>query len=81
MCEKCGKPLVIKWGKHGSFLACTGYPTSPPRAAEGDLESSQKDIATRQERARKDIEDAPGKIRPGMRPTWKSLRSKLPREA
>jgi DNA topoisomerase I len=26
ICEKCGKPLVIKWGKHGSFLACTGYP-------------------------------------------------------
>jgi DNA topoisomerase I len=26
LCEKCGKPLVIKWGKHGSFLACTGYP-------------------------------------------------------
>jgi DNA topoisomerase-1 len=26
VCDKCGKPLVIKWGKHGSFLACTGYP-------------------------------------------------------
>lgn len=26
ICEKCGKPMVIKWGKHGSFLACTGYP-------------------------------------------------------
>ena len=25
-CEKCGKPLVIKWGKHGRFIACTGYP-------------------------------------------------------
>ena len=25
-CEKCNKPLVIKWGKHGSFIACTGYP-------------------------------------------------------
>ena len=25
-CEKCGKPMVIKWGKHGSFIACTGYP-------------------------------------------------------
>ncbi len=25
-CDKCGKPLVIKWGKHGSFIACTGYP-------------------------------------------------------
>jgi len=26
MCEKCGKPLVIKWGKHGSFIGCSGYP-------------------------------------------------------
>jgi DNA topoisomerase-1 len=25
-CDKCGKPLVIKWGRHGSFIACTGYP-------------------------------------------------------
>ncbi len=26
VCEKCGKPMVIRWGKHGSFLACSGYP-------------------------------------------------------
>jgi DNA topoisomerase I len=26
VCEKCGKPMVIKWGKMGQFLACTGYP-------------------------------------------------------
>jgi DNA topoisomerase-1 len=26
LCDKCGKPMVIKWGKHGSFIACTGYP-------------------------------------------------------
>ena len=26
ICEKCGKPMVIKWGRHGSFVACTGYP-------------------------------------------------------
>jgi DNA topoisomerase-1 len=25
-CDKCGKPMVIKWGRHGSFIACTGYP-------------------------------------------------------
>ncbi|MGO8968261.1 MAG: type I DNA topoisomerase [Myxococcaceae bacterium] len=25
-CEKCGKPMSIKWGKMGRFLACTGYP-------------------------------------------------------
>jgi len=26
ICDKCGKAMVIKWGKHGSFIACTGYP-------------------------------------------------------
>jgi DNA topoisomerase-1 len=25
-CEKCGKPLVIKWGRFGKFIACSGYP-------------------------------------------------------
>ncbi|HUE75791.1 MAG TPA: type I DNA topoisomerase [Chloroflexota bacterium] len=26
MCERCGNPLVIKWGRFGRFIACTGYP-------------------------------------------------------
>src|SRR5262249_9658502 len=25
-CEKCGKPIVIKWGRNGSFGACQGCP-------------------------------------------------------
>lgn len=25
-CKKCGKAMVIKWGRNGKFLACTGYP-------------------------------------------------------
>ena len=25
-CEKCGKPMVIRWGRHGEFLACSAYP-------------------------------------------------------
>jgi DNA topoisomerase I len=25
-CEKCGSPMVIKWGRMGRFLACSGYP-------------------------------------------------------
>ncbi|MBU4321244.1 MAG: type I DNA topoisomerase, partial [Nitrospinae bacterium] len=25
-CEKCGKSMVIKWGRNGKFLACSGYP-------------------------------------------------------
>ena len=26
VCEKCGKGMVIKWGRNGHFLACSGYP-------------------------------------------------------
>ena len=25
-CEKCGKPMVIRWGRFGQFLSCSGYP-------------------------------------------------------
>jgi len=25
-CEKCGRPMLIKQGKYGNFLACSGYP-------------------------------------------------------
>lgn len=26
LCEKCGMPMLIKWGRHGRFMACSGYP-------------------------------------------------------
>ncbi|RJO59073.1 type I DNA topoisomerase [Candidatus Parcubacteria bacterium] len=26
ICEKCGRPMVEKFGRFGKFLACTGYP-------------------------------------------------------
>jgi len=25
-CELCGRPMVLKWGRNGQFLACSGYP-------------------------------------------------------
>ncbi len=25
-CEKCGSPMVIRWGRFGKFLACSAYP-------------------------------------------------------
>jgi len=46
-CEKCGKPLVIKWGRFGKFIACTGYPECsntrelPPDPASVDGLSEQ----------------------------------------
>lgn len=26
ICEKCGRPMVQRWGRFGQFLSCTGYP-------------------------------------------------------
>ena len=26
VCQKCGKPMVVKRGKYGDFLACSGFP-------------------------------------------------------
>src|SRR5438034_11634725 len=73
ICEKCGKPLVIKWGKHGSFIACTGYPDFSPKSAEADLDNLDKDAIKRRERTRKDIEKRLEKIQaryPGSKITW-----------
>jgi DNA topoisomerase-1 len=25
-CQKCASPMIVKWGKTGSFLGCTAYP-------------------------------------------------------
>ena len=26
ICDKCGKPMVVKYGRFGRFIACSGYP-------------------------------------------------------
>ncbi len=40
VCDKCGKPMVIKWGRYGKFMACSGYPecknTRQIAGAEGE---------------------------------------------
>ena len=37
-CENCGKPMVVKRGRFGQFLACSGYP---------ECKTTRKIIATR----------------------------------
>jgi len=40
-CPKCGKPLVIRWGRNGKFMACSGYPEckhSKPLEAQEKVE-------------------------------------------
>ena len=26
ICDQCGRPMVIKWGRKGKFLSCSGFP-------------------------------------------------------
>lgn len=26
VCEKCGRPMVVKWGRRGKFISCSGFP-------------------------------------------------------
>lgn len=41
-CEKCGSPMILKWGPKGQFLACSAFPSckntkSFARADDGNL--------------------------------------------
>jgi len=46
-CEKCGSPMIIRWGRNGRFLACSAFPkcknTKPlPGEENGKLLPDQK---------------------------------------
>jgi DNA topoisomerase-1 len=41
-CELCGKPMIIKWGRNGRFMACTGYPACKnTKPLESELEQTR----------------------------------------
>jgi len=57
-CERCGSPLVIKWGKHGSFYACSSYDKDDPNSCTftkenpinlPDLDSAELQETTQEE--------------------------------
>jgi len=45
-CEKCGRAMVIRWGRNGKFMACSGYPecknTKPLEEQETPQETNEK---------------------------------------
>jgi DNA topoisomerase-1 len=50
VCEKCGSPMVLKWGRYGKFLACSSYPecknTRQLAGGEGgDVPEVHEDVA------------------------------------
>ncbi|MHC4429861.1 MAG: DNA topoisomerase family protein, partial [Planctomycetota bacterium] len=47
VCDKCGKPMVLKWGRFGQFVACSGYPECKnTREVNGSEEIDTGDRAT-----------------------------------
>ena len=52
-CENCGRPMVVKRGRFGMFLACTGYP---------ECKTTRKIIATKQ-----GVDAPPSRIRSSTR--------------
>jgi DNA topoisomerase I len=42
VCENCGSPMVIKWGRNGRFLACSAYPECRTTRPIGGEEEAMK---------------------------------------
>ncbi len=46
-CERCGKPMLLRMGRHGLFLACSGYPEcTQTREPELDVRGIDSDDTT-----------------------------------
>jgi len=46
-CERCGKPMLLRMGRHGLFLACSGYPDCTyTREPELDVRGIDSDDTT-----------------------------------
>jgi DNA topoisomerase-1 len=65
-CELCGAPLVIKWGKHGSFYACSTYDKENPDSCkftkENPINLPDLDSADLQETAQEEYCENCGRV-------------------
>ena len=65
-CELCGAPLVIKWGKHGSFYACSTYDKENPDTCkftkENPINLPDLDTAETQEIAQEEYCENCGRV-------------------
>ncbi len=44
VCDRCGKPMLLRMGRHGLFLACSGYPDcTNTREPEFDVRGIESD--------------------------------------
>ena len=65
-CERCGAPLVIKWGKHGSFFACSTYSKDDPNSCtftkENPIDLPDLDSADMQETSQEEYCENCGRV-------------------
>ena len=65
-CERCSSPLVIKWGKHGSFYACSSYDKENPESCtftkENPINLPDLDSADMQETAQEEYCENCGRV-------------------
>jgi DNA topoisomerase-1 len=57
-CEKCGNEMVVKWGRRGKFLACTGYPECKSTSDfitddDGKIKAVEQEVLTTEEKCPK----------------------------
>lgn len=49
-CPQCGRELIVKWGRNGRFIACSGYPecryTQPLAEAEVETDETCEDCGS-----------------------------------
>jgi len=46
VCPECGKPMAIKLGRYGKFMACTGYPECKvAKPINGDAEKAEPELS------------------------------------
>ena len=65
-CERCGSPLVLKWGKHGSFYACSAYKKDDPASCtftkENPVNLTEFDTAEMPETSQEEYCDNCGRV-------------------
>ncbi|MCI0349292.1 MAG: type I DNA topoisomerase [Acidobacteriales bacterium] len=66
VCERCGSPLVLKWGKHGSFFACSAYKKDDPESCtftkENPIDLPDLDSADMQETSQEEYCENCGRV-------------------
>ncbi len=48
-CERCGSPMVERWGRHGWFLACSTYDKKKKGSCDFTREKPDKDLSVDQD--------------------------------